>query len=466
MSTVTQSLHLRQSQNLVMTPQLQQAIKLLQLSNLELREYLENELINNPLLEAEDSHLAPVKEDIRDSYANDRTLASSTVSNANATSPDTILEKTLADEETLRDHLSNQLFMTFPQGRRRAIGLYLIDRLDEQGYLRESVEELAVSLGAKAEEIKSVLEAVKKFEPVGVFAADLSECLALQLEDKGALDAPMRCLLDHLDLLGKGEVKALADKCGVNMTYMQDMVAEIRRLNPRPAGEYEHFTVQTVVPDVHMTPNAKHEGGGWRVELNTQTLPKVLVNQEYYTVVAAQARRDSDKEYLNAQLQSANWLVRAMDQRAQTILKVASAILEEQSAFFLFGIEYLKPMTLNDIAKEIDMHESTVSRVTTNKYIETPRGIFPLKFFFGSGVIGDNGVMHAAESVKSKIKALIETETLKTILSDDALVDLLKVDGIDIARRTVAKYREEAGIGSSVQRRRQKKQQAALSKGG
>lgn len=466
MSTVTQSLHLRQSQNLVMTPQLQQAIKLLQLSNLELREYLENELINNPLLEAEDSHLAPVKEDIRDSYANDRTLASSTVSNANATSPDTILEKTLADEETLRDHLSNQLFMTFPQGRRRAIGLYLIDRLDEQGYLRESVEELAVSLGAKAEEIKSVLEAVKKFEPVGVFAADLSECLALQLEDKGALDAPMRCLLDHLDLLGKGEVKALADKCGVNMTYMQDMVAEIRRLNPRPAGEYEHFTVQTVVPDVHMTPNAKHEGGGWRVELNTQTLPKVLVNQEYYTVVAAQARRDSDKEYLNAQLQSANWLVRAMDQRAQTILKVASAILEEQSAFFLFGIEYLKPMTLNDIAKEIDMHESTVSRVTTNKYIETPRGIFPLKFFFGSGVTGDNGVMHAAESVKSKIKALIETETLKTILSDDALVDLLKVDGIDIARRTVAKYREEAGIGSSVQRRRQKKQQAALSKGG
>lgn len=466
MSTVTQSLHLRQSQNLVMTPQLQQAIKLLQLSNLELREYLENELINNPLLEAEDSHLAPVKEDIRDSYANDRTLASSTVSNANATSPDTILEKTLADEETLRDHLSNQLFMTFPQGRRRAIGLYLIDRLDEQGYLRESVEELAASLGAKAEEIKSVLEAVKKFEPVGVFAADLSECLALQLEDKGALDAPMRCLLDHLDLLGKGEVKALADKCGVNMTYMQDMVAEIRRLNPRPAGEYEHFTVQTVVPDVHMTPNAKHEGGGWRVELNTQTLPKVLVNQEYYTVVAAQARRDSDKEYLNAQLQSANWLVRAMDQRAQTILKVASAILEEQSAFFLFGIEYLKPMTLNDIAKEIDMHESTVSRVTTNKYIETPRGIFPLKFFFGSGVTGDNGVMHAAESVKSKIKALIETETLKTILSDDALVDLLKVDGIDIARRTVAKYREEAGIGSSVQRRRQKKQQAALSKGG
>jgi len=215
--------------------------------------------------------------------------------------------------------------------------------------------------------------------------------------------------------------------------------------------------VQTAIPDVLMKRLPKNVGGGWRVELNNETLPKVLVNQSYFTEVSKGATQKKDKEYLTSQLNSANWLVRALDQRAQTILKTAAEIIEQQDAFFNYGIEFLRPLTLKDIAEVIGMHESTVSRVTTNKFIGTPRGIFELKFFFSTAIESEDGSTHSAESVKSRIKTTIDAEDPKKVLSDDKIVDLLKADGIDLARRTVAKYREGMNIPSSVLRRRQKK---------
>ena len=267
----------------------------------------------------------------------------------------------------------------------------------------------------------------------------------------------MQALLDNLNLLAEFDHKKLATICGVNETYLADMIAEIKALNPKPAAEFDHLVVQTAIPDVLMKRLPKNVGGGWRVELNTETLPRVLVNNEYYTEISKTATQKKDKEYLSTQLQNANWLVRAMDQRAQTILKVASEIIEQQDAFFNYGIEFLKPLKLVDIAEEIDMHESTVSRVTTNKYIGTPRGLFELKFFFSTALVSDDGTAHSSESIKARIKTLTDEEDPKKILSDDKIVEILKGEGIDIARRTVAKYREAMHIGSSVQRRKQKK---------
>jgi RNA polymerase sigma-54 factor len=298
---------------------------------------------------------------------------------------------------------------------------------------------------------------MKGFDPTGIFAADLAECMALQLEERGQLDEPMRTLLENLNMIADHDFKALADKCGVNETYLQDMLGEIRSLNPKPAAEFDHLVVQTAIPDVLMKRLPKNLGGGWRVELNTETLPRVLVNNEYYTEVAKSATQKKDKEYLSTQLQNANWLIRAMDQRAQTILKVAAEIIEQQDAFFNYGIEFLKPLKLSDIAEEIDMHESTVSRVTTNKYIGTPRGIFELKYFFSTALVSEDGTSHSSEAIKARIKALVDAEDPKKILSDDKIVDLLKGEGIDLARRTVAKYREALHIGSSVERRKAKK---------
>ncbi len=479
MNKISQRLDLRQSQQLVMTPQLQQAIKLLQLNNMELAEFVEEELAQNPLLEKADAEepaeSAESADDARDEIQEE--FDESWTGNESAPQGDfdpgtaqvgaggsrtfenldESFENRMSRPETLREHLLEQLHMEFDDPRDRMIGALLIDQIDETGYLRHDQKELAGRLACSEERIERLLGTMKKFDPTGIFARDLSECLSLQLDDLGKLDAPMQALLENLDLLADHDHKALAEKCGVNDTYLADMVEEIRTLNPRPAGNFEHFVVQTVVPDVVMKALPKNVGGGWRVELNNETLPKVLVNQEYYVEISRQAKEKKDKQYLESQLSSANWLIRALDQRAQTILKVAGALVEHQDAFFLFGIEYLKPLTLKDIAEEIEMHESTVSRVTTGKYIGTPRGIFELKYFFSTALTGHDGIAHSAEAIKAKIKTLIDAEDPKKILSDDKIVELLTEGGIDIARRTVAKYREAMHIPSSVQRRKQKK---------
>lgn len=488
MSSLSQKLDLRHAQQLVMTPQLQQAIKLLQLNNIELNEFLEQELEKNPLLEIAETPAEPSagedepyeaetpdqqSAEAPDGYTGYEDAAdgaweydpsaglsmAGTGAGGSATFEDTdySFEDRMSVRKSLREHLSEQLFVAFGDNRDRMIGALLIDLIDESGYLREGYAALAGRLGCSVERIERLLGEMKQFDPTGVFAADLRECLALQLEEQGKLDAPMRALLDHLDLLAGHDMAALGKACGVNAAYLQDMIAEIRGLNPRPVSSFDHLVVQTAIPDILMRRLPKHVGGGWRVELNAETLPRVLINQEYFTQVSQGAGAKKDKEYLNSQLNSANWLVRALDQRAQTIIKVAAVIVEEQDAFFNYGIEFLRPLTLRDVAEKIEMHESTVSRVTTNKYIATPRGLFELKYFFTTALTSEDGSVHSAESVKARIKTLIEHEKPDDVLSDDAIVLLLKKEGIDLARRTVAKYREGMHIGSSVQRRRVKK---------
>ncbi len=472
-----------------MTPQLQQAIKLLQMNNVELNEFVEEEIAQNPLLEKAEQEggdhapaEAPVEknsDNVGEEFDNawtgneadskaepsggDFDAGTAQIgSGGNRTFEDSemTLENTLSREITLREHLHEQMLMAFENSKDRMIGGLMIEMLDESGYLRLDTDVLSERLGAKPELIRDILDRLQQFDPPGIFAGSLAECLSLQLDDQGKLDTPMQALLDNLPLLGAHDYDALCKKCGVNHTYLMDMVDEIKSLNPRPASAFEHLIVQTIVPDVMMKAIPKSEGGGWRVELNADTLPRVLVNQEYFTEVSSRATDKKSREYLNEQMNSANWLIRALDQRAKTILKVASEIIELQEPFFLYGIEFLQPLTLKDIAEKIDMHESTVSRVTSNKYIGTPRGLFELKYFFSTAITSADGSIHSAETIRTRIKSLIDQEKAEAVLSDDAIVEILQKENVDLARRTVAKYRESMGIPSSVQRRRIKKSQA------
>jgi len=295
---------------------------------------------------------------------------------------------------------------------------------------------------------------LQQFDPSGICARNLSECLAIQLRERNRLDPAMEALLAHLDLLGKRDLAALQKICGVDAEDVAGMLADIRQLNPKPAHAFDHEVAQPVTPDVLMRPLPK---GGWAIELNAETLPRVLVNNRYYATVVRGARTRDDKAYLNECLQSANWLVRSLHQRATTILKVAGELVAQQEAFFARGVEHLRPLVLRDIATAVEMHESTVSRVTSNKFIATPRGIYELKYFFTTAIASTSGgEAHSAESVRHRIKIMIDGEASDRVLSDDSIVETLRAEGIDIARRTVAKYREGMGIPSSVQRRRLK----------
>lgn len=468
MNDFSQKMDLRQSQSLVMTPQLQQAIKLLQLNNQEIAEFIEEEIAENPLLEkketepsentSDDNASSETNEAPREDFDAGSAMADmGSGGNTNFDKLDNAFENSMSKPETLREHLLEQLHVAFDDRRDEMVGALLIDQLDEAGYLRASTEELIDKLGCSEDRLERLLTKMRGFDPTGVFAHDLQDCLALQLEEKGLLEEPTKILLKNLNLLADHDLKALAEKCGVNETYLADIIGDIKSLNPKPASNYDHIVIQTAIPDVLMKKLPKNLGGGWRVELNNDTLPKVLVNQEYYTQVSNSAVQKKDKDYISQQLSSASWLVKALDQRAQTILKVSAEIIEQQDAFFNYGIEFLKPLTLKDIAEEIEMHESTVSRVTNNKYIGTPRGIFELKYFFSTALVSEDGTSHSATSIQTRVQTLIDEENPLKVLSDDKIVDILKSEGIDIARRTVAKYRDALHIPSSVQRRKQKK---------
>jgi RNA polymerase sigma-54 factor len=506
-------LELRQSQSLVMTPQLMQAIKLLQLSNLDLVAYVEAELERNPLLERDDgpgerdrdgpaegpdeppasggetpperadwfeSDGAPSSERVEnvldtdlgnvfpDDAAPERkgldsaALAGSEWSGTGSgagTSEDWSLESFVTADVGLHDHLAAQLALAISDPVRRLIAQDLVDAVDDAGYLRADLPAVAERLGADLSVVEEVLAVLQTFEPTGVCARSLSECLALQLAERDRLDPAMACLLEHLDLLARRDLAALRRLCGVDDDDLADMIREIVALNPKPGNAFGTTVVQPVVPDVIVRPGPD---GGWLVELNTETLPRVLVNQTYYAEVSRTARGDGDKAYLGDCLQTANWLVKSLDQRAKTILKVSSEIVRQQDAFLAHGVAHLRPLNLRMIAEVIGMHESTVSRVTSNKYVATPRGIFELKYFFTSSIASsEGGDSHSAEAVRHRIRQLIDAESPDDILSDDTLVKMLRDAGIDIARRTVAKYRESMRIPSSVQRRRQKQMLAA-----
>jgi len=484
-----------------MTPQLMQAIKLLQLSNLDLVAYVEAELERNPLLDSGADNEAPAAPDgaqppdqpLPNGEAwngsqsetggdrdEDRPQALHDDGSADDAEPvrprtsdlpgaysdwsgvgsggrddgDYNLESFVSAEITLADWLREQLALAINDPVRRMIGQYLIDLVDEAGYLSGDLDAAAERLGTTKTEIEAVLGILQKFDPPGVFARDLAECLAIQLREQDRFDPAMQALVSRLDLLARREFTMLKKICGVGDEDLADMIAEIRRLNPKPGLAFGSAMVQPIVPDVFVRPAPD---GAWIVELNSDTLPKVLVNQSYYAEVSATARRDTEKSYLAECLQSATWLVRALDQRARTILKVANEIVRQQDAFFAHGVEHLRPLNLKTVAEAIGMHESTVSRVTANKYMATSRGIFELKYFFTSAIAAAHGgEAHSAEAVRHRIKQLIDAESASEVLSDDTIVEKLRDAGIDIARRTVAKYREAMRIPSSVQRRREK----------
>jgi len=510
-------LEMRHSQQLVMTPQLQQAIKLLQLSNLDLTRFVEGELENNPLLEREETEDSPTIEPASTSersaqdeppstetaientgsseddwsdigkqasdpettfdteYENvypDTAVAdlgnetvgalagstdwSSARSGSTSFSDDGInLEAFVASDISLKDYLAQQLPLTVADPVMRLIGQYLIDLVDEAGYLSVEMDELSLKLGAPVALIEETLKVLQTFEPLGVFSRSLGECLALQLKDQNRYDPQIAALLDNLHLLASHDLARLKKTVGVNMDELSEMIAEIKSLNPKPGLQFGSVHVQPVVPDVLVRVATD---GSFLVELNSDTLPRVLVNRSYYTRVSKTNPSEKDKGYLTECLQTANWLVKSLDQRARTILKVAEEIVRQQDGFFVHGVQHLRPLNLKAVANAISMHESTVSRVTSNKYMATNRGIFELKYFFSSSIASSaDGEAHSSESVRYRIKQLISGESATTILSDDKIVDMLKVDGVEIARRTVAKYREAMGIRSSVYRRREKR---------
>jgi len=494
MAGVGQKLEIRQGLGLVMTPQLQQAIKLLQLSNIELAEFCEQELERNPLLERDDGPADPQAEPpaadakpealdaelAREDFSKVADLDSgqenlydgdtpqpvaaqqgtplsdwSSVKSGNTIDGDEdLLESTVAGGGTLKDHLEDQLTIAAVSPDRRLIGLALIDSIDEAGYLRAELSELAARLGIEVSVVEEVLSVVQGFEPIGVGARDLAECLALQLKAQNRYDPAIAALLSRLDLVARRDTAALTELCGVDAADVLDMIAEIRRLTPKPGLAFSTEPIQAVVPDVFVRVGPD---GGWHVELNADTLPRLLVNSRYYSQVSKGARDKDSKTYLTECLNTANWLVKSLDQRARTILKVATEIVRQQDSFLTYGVRHLRPLNLRTIADAISMHESTISRVTSNKFISTPRGMFELKYFFTASIQAVNGAeAHSAEAVRDRIKELIQNEDAVEILSDDRIVALLTADGVNIARRTVAKYREAMRIPSSVERRRLK----------
>ncbi|RUM96531.1 RNA polymerase sigma-54 factor [Pseudaminobacter arsenicus] len=494
-------LQLRQSQSLVMTPQLLQSIKLLQMTHPELERFIDDEIERNPLLaraeprddavdiqppntpraedtgnnsgEAEaDWSSASISEKLDASLENvfpddpgvDQRLgpdlaaqwkSAAGSSGAGTGTSDFDMDDMAAPATTLRDIVTEQIAFGFLSPQDHLIAHDLADALDEAGYLRAELSETANRLGVEADAVLRVLTACQAFDPPGLFARDLAECLALQLSSRDRLDPAMQALVQNLDSLARRDFQALKRLCQVDDEDLVDMVAEIRSLDPRPGLAFSGGSADTIVPDIEVRPAAD---GSWTVELNADALPRVLVDQVYFAEVSSGAKNQEEKSFLAECLQNATWLTRSLDQRAKTILKVASEIVRQQDAFLLHGIRHLRPLNLRAIADAIGMHESTISRVTANKYMLTPRGVFELRYFFTAAIASaDGGDAHSSEAVRDRVRQLIEAESPSEILSDDDIVDLLQQGGIEIARRTVAKYREAMGIPSSVQRRREKR---------
>jgi RNA polymerase sigma-54 factor len=513
---LTTKLVMRQGQSLVMTPQLLQAIKLLQFSNLELTAFVQEELERNPLLEraedipesldpgmgfgsAEDQVGPPASSDFNEAsevdwhsetFATDRFtmetslgtdlsntfdddrastpadqpastegsgLSATSWTGSSGTTPDgeaANLEAYVAAEIDFKDHLERQLVLATAEPVERMIGLTIIDAIDEAGYLAESVDDLASRLRASPKRVEQILTIIQGFDPSGVGARSLAECLAIQLRERDRFDPAMQALVANLGLVAKRDLPALRKICRVDDEDLHDMLAEIRRLDPKPGRAFGGAPIQPVVPDVIVR---ALPDGSWHVELNTDVLPRVLVNHTYAARIGKFKANESERTFMSSCLQTANWLTKSLEQRARTILKVSSEIVRQQDTFFAKGVEHLRPLNLKTIAEAIGMHESTVSRVTSNKYMATPRGLFELKYFFTASIAAQDGSdAHSAESVRYRIKQMIDQESLAEILSDDAIVAKLKTVNIDIARRTVAKYRESLKIPSSVERRRAK----------
>jgi RNA polymerase sigma-54 factor len=484
-------LEARQQQSLAMTPQLQQAIKLLQMGRAEVWEFVEQQVLDNPLLEfappstangehsendnqptspaidsatldtsrldhhqmlAGESPLDISSDNLWDSSADLPSIDVTPWQISNNSEEESSFEERTAGTETLSQHLEKQLGTLFYDRSSHGIALFLIDQLDDAGYFRGSLEEMATLLDCPLATIEWIFTLLQRLEPTGVFARSLQECFHLQLQEQGKLDAPMKMLLAHLELFSKGQHHLVQKRCMVDDATFARLMNTLRSLDPKPGHRFLRLHAETLVPDVtmKMLPN-----GDYKIELSPDTLPKVLVNQSFSRVVKSTMSKD-EKQYVQACYQSANWLSRALHQRASTMLNVAIAIVERQEPFFKHGIRFLQPMVLRDLAGQLGVHESTISRIVTGKYMTTPRGIFELKYFFtsGGGVAGALGDTVSSQAVKHRIGLMIQKENPKKPLSDEQLVAALKLEGIDIARRTVAKYREALRLPSSAERKR------------
>lgn len=510
---VKPSLELRHSQSLVMTEQLQQSIKLLQLSALELSEFIDLEIEKNPLLALEEPLTEEMESPSEESPKNDsdddaqpyetseaEPVDDAGFSRSTETSPgaterqaeridansDDIwgeeseasrfsgvsdyndeggggsftdaIEQRYSSKPSLKQHLMEQVQTDIPDSAQRLIAHHLIDLVDESGYMREKPNVIAAQLGASTAEVEEVLRLLQRSDPPGVFARDLKECLQLQLEERGLLDEPMKLLLANLDLMAEGDLKKLRKICNVEEAEFACLLGEIRELDPRPGSHFSVEEAETLIPDVFVKKVARE---GWKVELNADVLPRLIVNRQYYALLSTGSRQKEDKKFLSEQLSNANWLIKSLDQRAQTLLKVGSEIVRQQEEFFEYGIHFLKPMTLKHIADRISVHESTVSRVTTGKYIASPRGVFEMKYFFSSSLSDSgSGDSYSSRTVMHMIKELVDQEKTEKILSDDTIAEVLQNRGIEVARRTVVKYRQHMHIPSSVERRREKRLKA------
>ncbi len=494
-------LQLRQSQSLVMTPQLLQSIRLLQFSHLELERFIDDEIERNPLVErasaegpidddrpeprlqAEDSwdettlpdagmiadrfdtsleNLFPDDPGRSDNVGPELALNWKSAPGAMSTGGGDLsgFENIAGPERTLREHVAEQAAFAFHGERERMIAADLADQLDESGYFRGCPIETAERLGVSVRTVERVLERCRSFEPAGLFAIGLADCLRLQLAARDRIDPAMRAMVDNLELVARRDFAQLRRICGVDDEDLVDMMAELRALDPRPGSAFSAGVADPIVPDVIVK---AAPDGSWAIELNSATLPKVLVDQTYYHRVSRVTSNAQEREFLSGCLQTANWLSRSLDQRARTILKVASEIVRQQDRFMTAGVSELRPMNLRTVADAIGMHESTVSRVTSGKFMMTPRGVFELRYFFSVAIASsEGGDAHSSEAVRRRIREMIEKEAPLDVLSDDTIVDLLKKSGVDIARRTVAKYRESMAIPSSVQRRREKRAMAAV----
>jgi RNA polymerase sigma-54 factor len=480
-----------------MTPQLRQAIQLLQYSNIEASQFIEDELLKNPLLERADgpetvtaietalpvpvpaggidstsfasSGMMPeaadapldLDTDVSNSY-DPGTEADGYLSygagERNGENDFNAIEAIGHSKFNLREHLEQQARLAFSTQVERVIAAALIAAIDQAGRIVEAPEVIAAMLGVSVDQLERVRRVMMFFDPSGIFACGLAECLSVQLAERNRLDPAMAALLANLDMLARRDMRGLMEICGVDAADLTEMVAEIRRLDPKPGARFESEPLRPLIPDVLMRAMPVKASGDsdWMLEINPETMPRLLIRRGFHARMAASASRET-KSFLSEQLQGATWLVKALEARAHTILCVAAEIVRRQDGFFRHGISHLRPLTLRDIAIEVGLHESTVSRVTSNKSIATPRGIFELKFFFTTALSGANGQTHSAETVRHRVLTLISGESPENILSDDAVASILQNEGIDIARRTVAKYREAMRIPSSAQRRREKK---------
>ncbi|MER9152876.1 RNA polymerase factor sigma-54 [Mesorhizobium opportunistum] len=467
------SLLQRQKQSMVASPQLIESIRLLQLAHTELHQFVEREIEKNPLLESASNDGGPF-DDVSSSGADQPGPGANAVEGPTGPgSPERLgqwkslrnttnsppgngpsLDEFATLAETLHDHVARQIALTAFTPQERLIAGQLAADLEDTGYLRANLLELAESLNVREAVVERVLGTLQQFDPPGVFARSLRECLEIQLRQRNRLDPAMAALVAHLEKLARRDFEALKQHCGVDEEDLLDMMHEIRALDPKPGNRFQSGASESIIPDVWVTLSPQ---GGWQIELDPATLPKLLINQSYYAEVSRQTAQNSkDQAFLDECLQNANWLIRSLDQRAKTIVKVAAEIVRQQDAFFEHGVAHLRPLNLRTVADAIGVHESTVSRVTSNKYMLTPRGVFELKYFFTVAIAScEGGDAHSAEAVRHRIKAMIAAESPGDVLSDEDIAVRLKETGIDVARRTVTKYREAMNIPSSVQRRRE-----------